>query len=193
MFPTFAEHLSRGVDPLLSESTEKDFAVGRYHVHVSDGSQQVTFPALFSLSAVSRACVCLYRWVNHVAYRPHWPLSVFCALCNLQATLALGIQLLPRKAVTLLPLCPWRSEASPLGALSQWDVLQSTSLGLSSPGLCALIGLHLQSLSGLLHYPFISPLLPLIVINNHVGSAGVLTAASCLFFLSVLILPAYLG
>lgn len=55
-----------------------------------------------------------------------------------------------------------------------------------------LIGLHLLSLSGPLHYPFISPLLLLIIINNHAGSVGVLTAAPCLFFLSILILPAYL-
>lgn len=119
---------------------------------------------------------------------------VLRALSNIQTTLLLlGDNYSQGKLSLCCHLCPWRSEASPLGALSQWDALQSTSLGLRSPGLCALIRLHLQSLSGLLHYPFISPLLPLIVINNHVGLAGVLTAASCLFFLSVLILPAYLG
>lgn len=55
-----------------------------------------------------------------------------------------------------------------------------------------IIRLHLLSLSGPLHYPFIIPLLLLIIINNHSGLAGVLTAAPCLFFLSILILPAYL-
>lgn len=55
------------------------------------------------------------------------------------------------------------------------------------------IRFNLLSLSGPVHYSFIISILLLIIINNHSGLARVLTAPPCPFFLSVLILPAYLA